>query len=316
MIKWGLPHQIITRNDPKDFGKLTSLFDLILTDLPCSGEGMFRKNRDGRNGWSVENVKLCAARQRRIIYGVWDALRPGGWLIYSTCTFNTEENEENVYRLSGELGADVIPVPVKPEWNITGALQHGLPAYRFFPHRTRGEGFFLALMRKKRDSKNSREAIKTKHRGNRQPAMIPAEVKGLLSEPEKFVFFTRETTGSVFAVPAEVEDRYRFLSGQLHPVSAGVTLGEYKGRDFIPSISLALSTEMNPGAFPSAELPDDRAIRYLRKETDVLPEDAPKGYILVTCRQIPLGFVKNIGNRTNNLYPPEWRIRSLKNPWL
>ncbi|MDR1096856.1 MAG: rRNA cytosine-C5-methyltransferase [Tannerella sp.] len=313
MIKWGLPCQIITNNDPKDFGKLTSLFDIILADLPCSGEGMFRKDRAGRDEWSAEKVKLCAARQRRIVYDVWDTLKPGGWLIYSTCTFNTEENEENVYRLSEELGADVISIPVKPEWNIAGALQHGLPAYRFFPHRTRGEGFFLALMRKNRDSK---DGVKIKHKDSRQPAIIPAEVKGMLSEPEKFVFFTREMTGSVFAVPVGLEDSYRLLSGQLHPVSAGVTLGEYKGRDFIPSISLALSTEINPGAFPSAELPDDRAIKYLQKETAILPEDTPKGYILITCRHLPLGFVKNIGNRTNNLYPQEWRIRSRKNPWL
>ena len=342
MTKWGSPYHIITNNDPKDFGKLTHVFDIILTDLPCSGEGMFRKDRASRDEWSIENVNLCASRQRRIIHDVWDALKPGGWLIYSTCTFNTEENEANVYKLSGELGAEVIPVPVRPEWNITGSLQHNIPAYRFFPHHTRGEGFFLALMRKNKEPED-RQATKTKRKDNKQPAIVPAKIKDLLSEPEKFVFHTCErlpagnTSGtlsgkpeksrsntrikdnrmmgcSVFAIPEACEDSYRFLSERLHIISAGIKLGEYKGGDFTPSISLALSTEINPEAFPVVELPYDNAINYLRKEAIVLPEHTPKGYVLLTYQRLPLGFAKNIGSRANNLYPQEWRIRSRTNP--
>lgn len=327
MTKWGSPYHIITNNDPKDFGKLTHVFDIILTDLPCSGEGMFRKDRASRDEWSIENVNLCASRQRRIIHDVWDALKPGGWLIYSTCTFNTEENEANVYKLCGELGAEVVPVPARPEWNITGSLQHNIPAYRFFPHHTRGEGFFLALMRKNKEAED-RRAVKTKRKDNKQPAIVPAEVKGLLSEPEKFVFYTREkllngknrikdnrmTGCPVFAVSGAREDSYRFLSERLHLISAGIRLGEYKGADFTPSVSLALSTEINPEAFPAVELPYDHAINYLRKEAIALPEHTPKGYILLTYQRIPLGFAKNIGNRANNLYPQEWRIRSRTNP--
>jgi 16S rRNA C967 or C1407 C5-methylase (RsmB/RsmF family)/NOL1/NOP2/fmu family ribosome biogenesis protein len=336
MTRWGVARQMITNNDPKDFGRLKHAFDIILADLPCSGEGMFRKDRAARGEWSVGHVRLCASRQRRIIRDVWDALRPGGWLIYGTCTFNTEENEENVCRLSAELGAEVVPVPVKPEWNIAGALQHDIPAYRFFPHRTRGEGLFLALMRKNGDPADG-GGMKIKDRDCRQPVTVPAEVKGMLSGPERFVFLTRErlprgnvagafaakpektvpagrmkenrpAAGPVFALPEDCEERYRFFSRHLRVISAGITAGEYKGRDFIPSVSLALSTEMNRGAFPAVDLPYDAAITYLRKEAVPLPEDTPKGYVLLTYRHVPLGFVKNIGSRANNLYPAEWRI--------
>ncbi|MDR0394783.1 MAG: rRNA cytosine-C5-methyltransferase [Tannerella sp.] len=336
ITKWGSPHHITTHNDPKDFGKLKHLFDIILADLPCSGEGMFRKDAAGRDEWSIENVKLCASRQRRIIYDVWESLKPGGWLIYSTCTFNTEENEDNVYELANELGAEIIPIPVKPEWNIAGASGRNIPVYRFFFHRTRGEGFFLALMRKNKNPAGGRPII-TGHKDRKQTVTVPTELKHMLTEPEKFAFFTdgkpptgnasgkrtgtasghqaRHTlpTGQVYAIPEEHKDIYRFLAGRLKIMAAGVTLGEYKGLDFVPSVSLALNTGINPEAFPAVDLSYDNAIRYLQKESIALPDHTPKGYILLTYRHTALGFVKNIGNRANNLYPQEWRIRSRKN---
>jgi NOL1/NOP2/fmu family ribosome biogenesis protein len=336
ITKWGSPHHITTHNDPKDFGKLKHLFDLILADLPCSGEGMFRKDIAARNEWSIENVRLCASRQRRIIYDVWDALKPGGWLIYCTCTFNTEENEDNVYELANRLGAEVIPIPARPEWGIAGSLRHDIPVYRFFPHRTRGEGFFLALMRKNKEPED-RDTVTTQDKDRKQTLTVPTELKHMLAEPEKFVFFTGRKspvgnafgkrpgtasegpakhgriTGQVYAIPEEHKDIYRFLTGYLNIIAAGITLGEYKGADFIPSVSLALNTGVNVHAFPSVDLPYDNAIKYLRKESFALPDHTPKGYILLTYRHIALGFVKNIGNRANNLYPQEWRIRSRKN---
>ena len=121
IAKWGHSNCFITQNDPKDFRHFPHFFDFIVADLPCSGEGLFRKNPDARKEWSDEQVNFCASRQRRIIRDVWDALKPGGYLIYSTCTFNTEENEDNVEALSDELGAEIVPIPVRPEWNISGA---------------------------------------------------------------------------------------------------------------------------------------------------------------------------------------------------
>ena len=303
MAKWGMPDNIVTNNDPKDIGRLTHLFDIILADLPCSGEGMFRKDPASRNEWNIDNVKLCASRQRRIIHDVWSTLKPGGWLIYSTCTFNTEENEENACFLAKELGAELISIPVKKEWNIAGALCGDIPAYRFFPHRTRGEGFFLALMRK-RDADTEIVKIKTKQKINK--TAISDHIKNMLLNHEKFTFLA---TKYVSAIPKVHESVYEILSERLNIVSAGILMGEYKGNDFIPSTSLALSTEINTSAFPVIDLSYDQAIKYLQREAINLPEGSSKGYVLVTFNNKPLGFVKNIGNRANNLYPQEWRIR-------
>jgi 16S rRNA C967 or C1407 C5-methylase (RsmB/RsmF family)/NOL1/NOP2/fmu family ribosome biogenesis protein len=327
MIKWGRSDVIVTNSDPKEFGKLKHLFDIILADLPCSGEGMFRKDADSRSEWSIDNVKLCASRQKRIILDAWDALKPGGRLIYCTCTFNTEENEDNVYELAEELGAEIVAVPVKPEWNTMGSLRHGIPIYRFFPHRTCGEGFSLAVMRKNNDA----DGIRTKYKNSRQPAPAPAEIKRMLSEPDRFVFLSdgKPTAGGgaasgkaanvgdrhsgrtngIYALPEMHKNVYALLAETLNIVSAGIPLGEFKGKDFTPSAALALSTDINPEAFFTVELSYENALKYLQKEAILLPANAPKGYVLVTYGNTALGFVKNIGNRANNLYPQEWRIR-------
>ena len=321
IAKWGMPDNIVTNNDPKDFGRLTHLFDIIVTDLPCSGEGMFRKDKASRDEWSVDNVKLCAARQRRIIHDSWNALKPGGWLIYSTCTFNTEENEDNIYTLAQELGAEIIPINTEKEWNIVDMLRPNIPAYRFFPHRTKGEGFFLALLQK---HPAHADIIKTKPKNNDKQPVIPEKIKHFLSEPEKFSFLSQkksfsknsqeshkkpQETATIYAIPTAHKSIYDILTGHLNIISAGIFMGETKGDDFIPSTQLALSIALQRDKFISVDLPYPQAIKYLQKESITLPEATPKGYVLITYKNIPLGFAKNIGPRTNNLYPQEWRIR-------
>ena len=150
LTKWGHPDVVVTNNDPADFSALPSFFDVILTDVPCSGEGMFRKDSVAVEEWSPENVEICWQRQRRIIADVWPSLKPGGILIYSTCTYNTKEDEENVRWIQQEFGAESLAVDIREEWNITGNLLCGESAsvYHFFPHKTKGEGFFLSVLRK------------------------------------------------------------------------------------------------------------------------------------------------------------------------
>ncbi|MDR0835835.1 MAG: RsmB/NOP family class I SAM-dependent RNA methyltransferase [Tannerella sp.] len=305
MTKWGYPNSIVTNNDPKDFGRMKHFFDIIVADLPCSGEGMFRKDRESRQEWSVANVELCAARQRRIVHDVWEALKPGGYLVYSTCTFNTEENEDNIVYIARELGADVIEIQTLPEWNITGALKHGVPVCRFLPHKTLGEGFFIALLRK---GENARKREGTKARREeganaRKYESAKGAYQDVLLYPDRFYF--RENN----AVLRTNFDCIQTVDGLLKVVSAGIRLGELKGKDFIPSISLALSTALNRERFAEVELSYEAAIRYLKNETLNLSDDMPKGFVIVKYRNIPLGFVKNIGSRANNLYPKEWRIR-------
>ncbi len=319
LIKWGHPEVVVTNNDPADFTGLTHLFDVILTDVPCSGEGMFRKDPVAIEEWSLENVDVCWQRQRRILTDIWPSLKPGGLLIYSTCTFNREEDEDNVAWIAKELGAEILPVSTEETWGITGNLVGGdFPVYRFLPHMTKGEGFFLAVLRKhegvceetsSRFSKSpSRMDKKKKGKDNKQPLAVPKEAKDWLESVSDYSLTMKDT--QVVAFPKAHQDEYALLQQYLKVIHAGITLGEIKGKDLIPHHSLAMSTALSSDAFPKAEVSYEQAIAYLRKEGLILDAEVPRGYVLLTYKNAPLGFVKNIGNRANNLYPQEWRIRS------
>ena len=319
LIKWGHPEVIVTNNDPADFTDLTHLFDVILTDVPCSGEGMFRKDQVAVDEWSLENVDICWKRQRRILADIWPALKPGGILIYSTCTFNREEDEDNVAWIAKELDADILSVPVEDSWGITGNLTgKDFPVYRFLPHKTKGEGFFLGVLKKRGDvlDETPRRFLKTsarldkkkKGKDAKQPLVVPKETKVWLEDSSEYALAMKDT--NVVAFPKAYENEYALLQQTLKVIHAGITLGEIKGKDLIPHHSLAMSTVLASDAFPKAEVNYEQAISYLRKEGLILDADVPRGYVLLTYQGVPLGFVKNIGNRANNLYPQEWRIRS------
>jgi 16S rRNA C967 or C1407 C5-methylase (RsmB/RsmF family)/NOL1/NOP2/fmu family ribosome biogenesis protein len=305
VAKWGAPNAIVTGNDPAEIGRLTHLFDVIVADMPCSGEGMFRKDARSRDEWSLANVRLCAARQQRIAHSVWDALRPGGLFIYSTCTFNREENEDNVRYIAGRLGAEALPLPVDADWNVCcDAADGALPVYRFFPHRTKGEGFALAVLRKAA-APVRRASVRTK---NRPPVKPPAQAVEWIRTPERYRFET--CNGVVHAIPDYAAEVFGVVAERLHLFSAGVPVGRMKGNDLIPSHALALATALNRDAFPAVGLTWNEAVRYLQKETPAPPEGMTKGLYTVTYEGLPLGFARNIGTRVNNLYPQEWRIRS------
>ena len=316
--KWGKPETIVLNNDPEEIGTaLTHLFDVIVTDVPCSGEGMFRKDTDSTGEWSVDNVKLCASRQRRIIHDIWNALKPGGFLIYSTCTYNLEENEENIQYIIDELGAESLSIPTEQTWQITGPLKYDNPVYHFFPHKTKGEGFFLAVLRK---ADGEIEEIHIKTKGKKERGKVKSTTsKDQLKITKEHYKFIRESESYILewndnflhAYPKAHADIISLIHNKkLRILSAGIRLGEMKGKDLIPSQELAFSTALNPEAFASVELNWEDAIKYLKKEALVLTEGTTKGYVLLRYKGQPLGFVKNLGNRANNLYPQEWRIRS------
>ena len=321
MTKWGHPRCIVSSNYPADFTPLGPLFDLILVDAPCSGEGMFRKDEVAVAEWSPENVAVCWQRQRGILTDIWPTLRPGGLLIYSTCTFNTQEDEENVRWMMDTLGAELLPIDVDASWGITPSLMSDEAAhvYRFLPGRTRGEGFFLAALRKSSALLSPEEEgggglpVKAKKKGkknrDKRPAVaVPSECKGWLAGNDTYIYKVVGT--DITAVPAAMEPLHDVLAERLYLLKAGITLAELKGRDALPSHELAMSTALNTGAFARCGLSYTEALRYLHREAIVLPPDTPRGFVVVTYRDIPLGFVKNLGNRANNLYPNEWRIRS------
>ena len=157
ITKWGATNCIVTNNYPRDFRKAKAKFDMILCDVPCSGEGMFRKDPATIGEWSLQNVEKCWRLQRDIVADAWECLNPGGILIYSTCTFNTKENEENVRWIIDTYDAEPIAIPTNASWHITGSLLPGFdaPVYRFIPGITRSEGLFVCALRKRVNNHSS-----------------------------------------------------------------------------------------------------------------------------------------------------------------
>ena len=270
VMKFGHPDIIVTNNYAKDYAKAKKTFDVILTDVPCSGEGMFRKDPNAINEWSTSNVDSCWKLQRSIVEDIWQCLKPGGILIYSTCTFNAHEDEENVQWIIDNLGADPIALEgVKEEWNITGALKGNLPVYRFIPGKTKGEGLFMAVMRKK-------------------------------GEP------TQGSTPTILKKERKISMKEKGLKVMTH----GINPPTQKGKKTIPDISLALSINQKENDYPHVDVDRQTAINYLRREAITLPADTPRGIVTITYKGLGLGFANNIGNRANNLYPQEWRIKT------
>ena len=249
---WGDPRVVVCSADPKAFARLEGYFDIILADVPCSGEGMFRKDPKALAEWSPETVALCASRQRRILADVWPALAAGGQLIYSTCTFAPEENDDNLQWAAETLGARI----AAPEDE--------------FGVRTTRCGHLL----------------------------VPGEVPG---EGQWCGRAVRDGQSGIMTAGVEALQ-------YLHPLRCGVVKGEMKGKDFVPSADWALSLDYDRNFCPEVELDKMTALHFLHKDSISLP-DAPKGYNLVTYRGLPLGFVKNLGTRCNNLHPQSRRIR-------
>lgn len=274
--KFGHPDIVVTNNYPRDYKKKKLVFDVIIADVPCSGEGMFRKDAQAIEEWSLQNVEKCCQLQRSIITDIWDNLRPGGILVYSTCTFNAHENEENIAWLLNHYDAELIEIPVEKEWNITSSLignplsdDRKFPVYRFIPGLTKGEGLFMAVLRKAGDNENLNN---------------PNDIRS-----DKIV--------------AEANKKLKVL---VHGVKKNIE----KSKNIIPDHSLALSIVGNKGKFPAIEIDYSTSISYLRHEAIVLPPDSPKGIVTLQYRGVPIGFAKNLGSRANNLYPQEWRIKS------
>lgn len=300
MTKWGRTGVMVTCNTPKQIGQSNLMFDLIAVDAPCSGEGMFRKDEGAVTDWSLQNVEMCALRQRQIIEDVWPALKPGGYLIYSTCTFNRHEDEDNVQWIIEQFGAEAIKIDTNPEWNIKASLtQDNLPVYHFMQHLTRGEGFFLCLLRKPDGA--FREIPQKPFKPD---STVPAECRKWLNDGYEYYV----KGDSIYALPAPLASDMNQVSKELYALIPGIEVALRKGHDWVPAHALAMSDALNTEAFNKVDITRKQALEYLHCDALRL-EDAPRGIVLLTYKGIPLGFAKNLGNRANNMYPQEWRIR-------
>ena len=256
IIKWGNPNVFITNNDPEDFQKLTGYFDVIVLDAPCSGEGLFRKDAAAAAEWSESNVNLCSARQKRILSDVSGCLKPGGILIYSTCTYSPEENEENMQWLLANDDFISEKIQTEKQWNITETETQTndkkIHAYRFYPHRAKGEGFFIACLRKKGINSFGKEQRWHK---NKTAGILPKKyhtaVEKWVNEPALFEWML--INDQVMAIQkAQVED-LQLLRENFYLKHAGINMGKIINNELIPSHSLALSTAIS-GKLPFVEL--------------------------------------------------------------
>ena len=305
VIRWGNPNCVVTSNAPAQVGKLTHFFDVIAADVPCSGEGMMRKDDEAIAQWSPALVEQCAQRQLEILADAWHALRPGGLLIYSTCTYNRQENEEIAEFIVNELGATSLEVPVEASWNIHPAISSNCHCYRFMPHRVDGEGLFMAVFRKDGDA--PRQDVRIKEKNTKKSDEIG---ENWLTNSDEFVI---DQQGDLtIAVPRGINREVVALRDSLNVLHAGVELATAMGRKTVPHYALAMSTARAKDAFPVCQVDYPTALRYLRGESITI--DGPRGYALVAHNGAVLGFANNLGNRANNLYPKSQRILSTHLP--
>ena len=307
--KWGGIRSVVTSTEANKLGRLKEQFDFILVDAPCSGEGMFRKEEEARRQWTLALVDSCARLQREILEDIWPALTPGGLMVYSTCTFNRQEDEDMLTYLIEELGAEPVALPNLPE-PITPSPLSPYPCYRMMPHRLRGEGLFMAVVRKP-DGEVGSVRTKPARPKSKPNAKLPQEVlRWLRPELRAVVMLQSLPDGTLTALPLNLISLVEALQDKKIPIlTSGIPLAEVKGRDCLPLPALALSVGLDEEAFPRVELTQEEAIRYLAREAVTLSPDTPRGLVLVTYEGYPLGFAKHLGNRTNNLYPQAWRIR-------
>jgi len=302
ITKWGDDHVIVTNNDPKDFQRLANYFDVIVIDAPCSGSGLFRKDPNAVSEWSEESVNLCSLRQQRILSDVLPALKEGGVLIYSTCSYSKQEDEEILDWLIDQHALHSLSIQLAENWGIveTASAKHHAYGYRFYPDKIKGEGFFIAAFTKVAAS----DDLKLKEQVLVSPSKQELlQIQSFISLPLSYSYFKQNE--AFRAMQTIWMKELKLLAQHLYIKKAGVELGSIKGKDFIPSHELAVSKLPLEG-ISSISLGEQQALQYLRKKE--VNENSSIGWNLVRYCGLPLGWAKVLPNRINNYYPSEWRI--------
>ncbi|MCX6199863.1 MAG: RNA methyltransferase [Bacteroidetes bacterium] len=298
IVKWGNANAIICQNKTEDFAELENIFDIVVVDAPCSGEGLFRKDKDAVNEWSERNVTMCAVRQKEILQHAMACLAPGGFLIYSTCTFEPEENDERI----ADCGLAIAELEIQNYGQVKTKF-----GYQFYPHKTKGEGFYMAVLRKDgetlhdgryatNDKRNYQSSFISRKRDEKNPQF--------LQNADNFV--EHKKNDFLFAIPKNIYNDFLYLEEPLYIRHAGIYIGTVKGKDFLPSHDLALSNFCKRD-LPSVELNEEEAISFLRSEAPKLKTQL-RSWCLATYKGMNLGWMKVLDNRINNYFPKELRI--------
>lgn len=307
IIKWGCPNVIVTNNDPAAFKKLAGYFDVIVVDAPCSGSGLFRKDPEAVNEWSLNNVAVCSQRQQRILADVFPALKENGLLIYSTCSYSKEEDEDIGDWLAEEFEMKNEKLKIEKEWGIVESISSktNSAGYRFYPDKVKGEGFFIACFRKTTEEKEAKvkparlEKVTAKEKTIMQSWLNQNDIE-LIKENNSFA-----------AIPIRLMNDYAILRPVLNVQYKGTGLGQIMKDKLVPEHSLALST-MVSNAIATTELSYQDAIKYLqRQDLDFTP--AVLGWQTVNYQKHNLGWINALPNRINNYYPKEMRILKRQN---
>jgi len=304
LSKWGAANVVVTNNDPRDFGRLTGFFDVMVVDAPCSGSGLFRRDPDAVNEWSPENVALCSERQQRILADALPALKEGGILIYATCSYSREEDEAIMEWLENNFEVENIAIPVDASWNIvtTTAGKRNAEGYRFYPDKVKGEGFFITCFRKTSGAafvaKKQKDTLAQVAKKDREK-LLPwiNDLSGL---------FLMQHQEDVLIFPENLAPAVSVLQQHLYLRKAGIKSGQLSAKELIPDHQLAMSTIV-AASLPAVPLTREQAIRYLRKEDPQVTTDV-RGWALMCYEDSALGWSKVLSNRLNNYYPKELRI--------
>ncbi|RYD52440.1 MAG: hypothetical protein EOP52_07980 [Sphingobacteriales bacterium] len=301
--RWGYANHWVSSNDPTAFARLPQFFDCLVIDAPCSGSGLFRKDPDAMTEWSPEAVQLCAQRQQRILHDAWPALKPGGIVIYATCSYSFEEDEAVVDSFCTETGAEPVLLTPETSWGaVPVQTTGGVLGFRCYPDQVRGEGFFLAAFRK--PVTPTEPARKGKKSSSAHDATLWNKASHLLSGSD---WVCIPDGKNARALPAFLEADWQQLKHVVYLRRAGIEVGMPGAKEWIPDHALAAAVDLNPSV-PAVALSLEAAHRYLRCEDPGI--DPPQqGWLLATYEGRPLGWMKAVKGRINNYLPRHLRLR-------
>lgn len=307
LAKWGTANVVVTNNDPSAYAEMSEVFDVIVVDAPCSGSGLFRKQHDAVEEWSPDNVNLCSQRQKRILAEVMQSLKPGGTLLYSTCSYSQSENEDIADWLVQEYALSTVGIPLEEAWGIveTRSGQHQAYGYRFYPDKTRSEGFFCAVFRKPGESSPSAATSGKKNRQENISVLKPKEKEPFRDwiedcDAHELLKF-KDDYLLTNAAAVHFVNRYPHL----YLKKLGTTIGSLVRTDLIPHQDLAWSIYRSEKV-QSIDCTAEEGLKFMKKELQSIAGD--RGWNLLSYKGFGLGWIKNLGNRINNYLPNEFRI--------